>query len=128
MSSGILFLKARSPGFQMIASRFASLAVFMTLAFVPLAGQVSAQSSALTPELLSKMLDLIARKGTDRDISPTLANALGLSAAGQGWPNRQIVTRETQSGFLHGMGISRGNDQDRCRPERGWNSVWRIPG
>jgi hypothetical protein len=62
--------------------------------------------------LLSKMLDLIARMGTDLDIPARVANPLGLSATDKGWPSRQIVYQETASGITHSMAIGRGNDQD----------------
>ena len=96
----------------MITNRLASLVVLVMLTFVSVAMPVSAQNSGLTPELLSKMLDLIARTGTDLDIPARVANPLGLSANDQGWPSRQIVYQETATGITHSMAIGRGNDKD----------------
>ena len=96
----------------MIASRLMSLAVLAVLTFVSLAGPVSAQGSALTPELLSKILDDINREGIDRDIPAPMANALGLSATGQGWASRQCVFQESKNKIIHALSISRRNDQD----------------
>jgi hypothetical protein len=52
----------------MMANRLTSLAVLVMLAFATTITCVSAQNSALTPELLSKILGLIAREGIERDI------------------------------------------------------------
>jgi hypothetical protein len=96
----------------MITNRLASLAVLVMLTLLSLAVPVSAQNSGLTPELLSKMLDLIGRAGTDLDIPARVANPLGLSATDQAWPSRQIGYHETASGITHSMAVGRGNDQD----------------
>jgi len=54
----------------------------------PNAAEVSA-SAPLTPGLLAKMLTLVSTKGRDGKIAPRFANAMGLTAAGQGWTDRQ---------------------------------------
>jgi hypothetical protein len=89
-----------------------SLASFVILTFAIMIMPVGAQSSALTPELLSKMLDYIARNGTDRDVPSSIANRLGLTAAGQGSPSREAGAKEITSGIQHAVYISRGSDKD----------------
>jgi hypothetical protein len=71
----------------------------------------SAPASALTPEIMKKMLQLIAAKGTDREAVAAYANPLGLTAAGQGWPDRQISAKGNDI-VIHGFAVSRGSDQD----------------
>lgn len=91
------------------ATSLAGLAVlvFGLLATPP----VSAQSSRLAPDVLARIIDFVARRGTDRDIDSTLAARLGLSAPGQAWPSRQIAT-PTENGNYHGFAVSRSSDSD----------------
>jgi hypothetical protein len=98
--------------FQMIAHRLMSLTVLAMLTFAPTITSASAQNSALTPDLLSKMLGLIARKGTDRPIAAPIANALGLSATGQEWESRQVSGPDSRPGAHHGFALSRGTEKD----------------
>lgn len=65
----------------------------------------------LSPELLSKLLRLVAVKGTDREATAPFANALGLTPAGQGWPDRQIGANGADK-IVHAFIVSRGTDQD----------------
>lgn len=86
------------------------------------AAQTTALNSVATPltaEVLRKLLDLVAQRGVDREAPATIANPLGLSAAGQNWPSRQIAAHETRPGYLHGFAINRGNDQDLVLTIRG---------
>ncbi len=53
-----------------------SLARLLILTFAIMVAPVAAQSPALTPDVLSKMLDLIARVGTDREVPADLANVV----------------------------------------------------
>jgi hypothetical protein len=88
----------------------ASLAILATLTFA--ATDLQAQNS-LAPELLNKVLDLIATKGSDREIPAPLAEALGFSASGHGWAVRQVTAYDNKnSGVLHGFAVSREKDQD----------------
>lgn len=89
-------------------SSFASLLILAFAMMMP----VAAQNPTLAPDVLSKMLDYIARVGTDREVPAIFANRLGLSAAGQIWPSRQAGLKETSSGLLHGVYVSRGRDKD----------------
>lgn len=73
---------------------------------------VSNSGSALTPEVMSKMEQLIASKGRDKELDAAFASALGLTATGQKWQERQIATRSSSSNLVHGFAISRGGDQD----------------
>jgi hypothetical protein len=102
-----------------MANRLASLAVLAILTFVPNSLQAqnsvantAVPGSALTPKLMSKMLQLITLRGTDQQLPASYANAMGLSASGQTWPDRQIATRATLDNFIHAFSVSRGSDQD----------------
>jgi hypothetical protein len=90
-------------------SRLVSLAVLTTLILAPTSLQ--AQNSPLTPELMGRMLQVITLKGNDGKVGPSIANPLGLSAAGQGWPWRRIASNATDE-LVHGFGVSREHDQD----------------
>jgi hypothetical protein len=102
---------AQSWGISMIADRLTSLAVLVMLAFA-LMIPVSAQDSVLAPELLSKMLDDIARHGVDRVVPASFADRLGLTVAGQGWPSRQIGANKINSDIEHAVYVNRGSDKD----------------
>jgi hypothetical protein len=97
-----------------MANRLTSPAVLAMLLFTSIATPVGAQSSTLTPALLSKLLDLDIQKGSDQDIPAVLANALGLSDTDQNVPMRQVATPDVEnpSTVLHGFAVPRGNDQD----------------
>jgi hypothetical protein len=95
-----------------MAYRLSLLASFLVLTFAIPIVPVSAQNSALTPELLSKMLDHSASNGIDRVANPIVANRLGISVAGQTWPMRQIGVEETAGGILHNVSFGRGSDQN----------------
>ena len=64
-----------------------------------------------TPELMAKMLEVIAVKGVDRELTALAANALGLTASGQTWASRSVTWKE-DNGKLHGFYISRGAEPD----------------
>jgi hypothetical protein len=96
----------------MMANRLISLAVLAMLAFAPIITPASAQNSALTPELLSRILDLNDTKGTDRDVPALVANGLGLSASGKAWPSRQVAVKDLITLVSHGVVVSRESDQD----------------
>jgi len=89
-----------------------SLARFLILTFAIMITPVVAQDPTLAPDVLSKMLDLIARRGTDREVPADIADRLGLSEAGQVWPSRQAGLKETPSGLLHGVYAARGSGRD----------------
>jgi hypothetical protein len=92
--------------------RLSSLARLLILTFAIMIMPVAAQKPTLAPNVLSKMLDYIARVGNDREVPADIANRLGLSAAGQVWPSRQAGLKETSSGVLHGVYASRGREKD----------------
>jgi hypothetical protein len=93
-------------------SSVASLAILAILTFLSLASQTSAQVSALAPDLLTKLLDLVANKGSAVEVPAAVGNALGLSAKGQRWPSRQISSPDRNSGFHHLFGVGTGTRQD----------------
>ena len=76
----------------------------------PAAG-ASSSNSPLTPEVLGKMLDLIVRKGFDREVPAPIASALGLSSTGHTWPSRQVASHESRPDYLHGFAIHRKGEQ-----------------
>ncbi len=76
----------------------------------PATTQVS--GSALTAELMAKMLQLIERRGTDHEMGARLASFLELSAGGQVWLYRSVTAPGTQDKMQHGFFVSRGSDQD----------------
>ena len=67
---------------------------------------------AMPPALLDKILKLIASLGVDTVLPAPIAADLGLGAAGQPWPDRQLAVTSDQSGALHAVAIHRGSDQD----------------
>ena len=89
-----------------------SLARLLILTFAIMIMPAVAQKPALGPDVLSKMLDYIARVGNDREVPADIANRLGLSAAGQVWSSRQAGLKETSSGILHGVYAARGREND----------------
>ena len=93
-------------------TRLSSLAGLVILIFATLIAPVSAQSTTLTPALLSKMLDQIAKEGNDREVPASLANPLGLSPAGKAWPSRESGARNTATKILHAVYAGRGGDEN----------------
>jgi hypothetical protein len=106
-----------------MSNRLASLAFLAILIFVSLPAPLFAQSSPLTPDLLSKILSTIATFGVNRDIPAPLANPLGLSASGQNWPTRQIVTKDSGPVLLHSFAVDLGNQQDVAITARTSDSI-----
>ena len=87
-----------------------SLARLLILTFAIMVMPVAAQSPALAPDVLAKMLDYIARAGNDRELAADISNRLGLTAAGQRWSSRQAGWGDSE--ILHGVYASRGSDKD----------------
>lgn len=88
-----------------------SLVLLALLTMAP--ANLRAESTSLTPDLLNKLLDLDARKGTDREAAAPIANALGLTASGQAWPIREIATPDAETpSVLHGFAVNRGAARD----------------
>ena len=87
-----------------------SLARLLILTFAIMIAPVAAQSPALAPDVLAKMLDYIARAGNDRELAADISNRLGLTAAGQRWSSRQAGVEYSE--ILHGVYASRGSDKD----------------
>ena len=69
-------------------------------------------SFPLTPELLGRLLDLIARRGTDYETPALVSNAVGFSATGHTWRNRQVNTPDSRPGCSHCFAIDRGGEKD----------------
>ena len=95
---------------------------FPSAAVSPTATQASATVSdpnvPLPPELLSKMLRLIAAKGTDGNIPAKFVNALGMTATDQTWPDHQISAARNAADYTHGFALSREADQDLVISQR----------
>lgn len=91
-----------------------------TPAAIPVSAPAS--GSALTPEVLNKLLQLVATKGGDKEMSASFVNALGLSPANQGWPDRQLTTLGSDN-FIHVFIISRGSNPDLVMYYRDGNNV-----
>jgi hypothetical protein len=89
-----------------------SLARLLILTLAIMIVPVAAQTPTLAPNVLTKLLDYIARVGNDREVPADIAKRLGLSAAGQVWSSRQAGLKETESGILHGVYASRGREND----------------
>jgi hypothetical protein len=71
-----------------------------------------AANPTLTPELLGKLLQLVARDGFDKEAASDITIALGITAAGQTWPARQFTGPTIDGTIKHAFVISRGSDQD----------------
>jgi len=111
---------------RMRASKFFLLPFFLALlAFAPDGLQAQAPAPAaspsagptvvpmsLTPAFMEKMLKLISAQGQDRECPSQFANALGLSAPGKTWADRQVVADGKSTGFVYGFAVSRGSEQD----------------
>lgn len=95
------------------AARAASIGLIPFFGSVALAATSAspAPAQALNPEIMGKMLKLIAEQGVDREMLSPVANALGLTASGQTWASRSVTFQE-DNGALHGFYISRGADPD----------------
>jgi hypothetical protein len=97
------------------------------------AAAVPTPASPLTPELLGKMMKVLALTGKDHAVPAYIANPLGLTATGQNWPDRQIMITEDvndPAAFRHGIASSLGSDLDlalaQSRPEAQVSYFFRI--
>jgi hypothetical protein len=100
--------------------KYSVLAVMAALAgLAPLSAQaqgpaapagIAAADSALTPALLAKMLALVSAKGQDGKVAPRFANALGLSAPDQPWPNHQVVAGNPDANHYIAVGPGAGSE------------------
>jgi hypothetical protein len=68
-------------------------------------------TATLSPGTLNKILQLIASKGEDGNVGAKVANALGMTAAGQPWADHKIAVASPDK-VIHGFTISRGSDED----------------
>jgi hypothetical protein len=106
-------------------SRFLLLGAILAFVLVPSSGNVILAAGAptaapathqrLTPELWQKMQQLNTAQGTDNDVSTKIANALGMTATGQGWPGHRFGALEhvNDSNLSQRIYVvSRGADQD----------------
>ncbi len=83
-----------------------------------------AAAPPLTPEVMDKMLKLIAAHGTNRETAEALAGALGLADPGKSWPNRQMEIEDAKYHYSHGFAVSRGSDQDILLSRRTKDSIY----
>jgi hypothetical protein len=72
----------------------------------------SAAQAKLTPELLAKILHYISVAAIDREAPAVVASALGLTAPGIKWADRQVAATHIADAASHSIAISRGTDQD----------------
>lgn len=79
---------------------------------IPEAAAPANVTSMLTPEVIKKIRQLIALTGTDNVLFAPVANALGFTAPGLPWLNRQITNGSILDNLAHVIGVSRGNDPD----------------
>jgi tetratricopeptide (TPR) repeat protein len=98
----------------------------MFLAFSPLAFALSTpthqatvpasqETAFLSPNVLNRVLALIANNGPESELTGVMATALGLTEGNQPWPFRQIGARADEadtSAPLHVFAIHRGTDED----------------
>lgn len=93
--------------FVLPPSPAAPSAALAPTAFVP--------PTQLTPELLSKILQLIGLRGIDQVIPARIVNALGLTATGEDWPDHKIGAQDNPKDpntLMHSFAVSRASDQD----------------
>ncbi|MES2326477.1 MAG: hypothetical protein V4499_03995 [Pseudomonadota bacterium] len=90
-----------------------ALFALLSVAALPSAAAPSfpAGGQTTTQVFLDKMTRLILSKGVDKAVSVDYVNALGLTPAGQDWPDHQIAADATDK-TSHAFTISRGTDQD----------------
>jgi hypothetical protein len=106
-----------------MANRRAVFAFIAMLAFASLAAPAFAQDSALSPDVLNKIMKFIAEKGGHQEIPAVLSSALGLTDSGHTWPTNSIVLAHTVDGhvvpgFKHGFSFSSEGQQDIVIIER----------
>jgi hypothetical protein len=87
------------------------------LALAPMAPSPSwslpaAEPPGLRPDVIEKLLKLIANLGVDTSLPASIATALNLDAAGQDWPDRQLAVRSQLDGALHAVAANRGDKPD----------------
>jgi hypothetical protein len=78
-----------------------------------------APDRTLRPELLGRLLALIAEKGRDGDLPAAISTALGLVPTAQTWADRQFAVISDVNGEVHAVAVSRGTDQDLVFSSRG---------
>jgi hypothetical protein len=101
----------RNEGFSDV-SQLALPAPADSPAYAP-AADAPAPTGTLTPELMDKIVRLLAQQGTDTELNSRFANALGLTLRGQTWPDRiTTVKPDADSADDYSIAINRGGDQD----------------
>lgn len=90
-----------------------AIAALAVAALAPL--RVAAQGQApapppLTPPLEARLLAAVAANGSDGKIAPRFATALGLSAAGQPWPDRHMLASDAAAGHYFAVGRGAGSE------------------
>jgi hypothetical protein len=94
---------------------FSSFAIGQDAPIPKATAPVSPEKTPLPPDLLDRILALIADNGTDLELSSGAAGALGFTGNGQPWLNRQIGARADESDSstpLHIIAIGRGAGED----------------
>jgi hypothetical protein len=68
--------------------------------------------TGLTPELSAKIAAWRTAQGINREAPALIANSLGLSSAGQTWPDRQSAAQDTGDNSVHSIAVGRPEGDD----------------
>ena len=98
LASSFLLTSALVPSF-----RGGSLAAISTAFPAP--------TTALSPEILGKLLKLMAEKGGNWDVPGWIGKSMGFAVPGATWATRSISFSE-KDGTAHAFVVSRGSEQD----------------
>lgn len=94
---------------------FSSLAFAQEESVPKASATASLETSSASPDVLNRILALIADSGTDSELVAGMAGALGFTKTGQPWDYRLIGVRADESDSsspMHIFGVGRGNDED----------------
>jgi len=79
------------------------------------AQSLSGETTPLSPNLLNRILALIAEHGVDGELPAAPAGTLGFANNGEAWPDREIGGRDDESDSstpLHNIAVGSGTDED----------------
>jgi hypothetical protein len=89
--------------------------LILTVAPVHVMGAEASPATAhgpMNPSVLARLLAVIAKGGHDTELPPAIATALGLTASGKPWPDRQFAVQSHESGALHAIALGQGEGAD----------------
>ena len=104
--------------------RCALLVMITAVAAAPFAARTQtppahAAESVLAPSVVAQLLTLNAASGRDGEMPAPIAVALGLSTAGQPWPDRQVAVVSNDTGAVHAVAVGLGGEKDIILSVRG---------